>query len=82
MAFQCIYVCSNEGCENQDTEEGNEIYGGGKSGHDLIVCVESEEDPREMVGRFVQDCRSDMKINSCKSKVMVMGRKDWSMKLV
>ena len=34
-------------------EEGSVIFGGGKR-DDLVLCGESEEDLREMVGRFVE----------------------------
>ena len=37
---------------------------------DLILCGESEEDIRLMVGRFVEEC---LKVNGGKSKVMVLG---------
>ena len=38
----------------------------------LILCGESEEDLRVMVGRFVEVCRRELKVNLGKSKVMVM----------
>ena len=38
--------------------------------YELVLCGESEEDLR---GRFVELCRRrDLKVNSCKSKVMIM----------
>ena len=41
---------------------------------DLVMCDESEEDLRAMVGRFVEVCkRRGLKINEGKSKVMVLG---------
>ena len=39
----------------------------------LILCVESEEDLRTIVGSFVEVCRKrGLKINAGKSKVMVL----------
>ena len=41
--------------------------------NDLVLCGESEEDLRAMVGRFVELCRRrGLKVNAGKSKVMVM----------
>ena len=40
---------------------------------DLILGGESEEDLRAMLGRFVEVCRRrGLKVNACKSMVMVM----------
>ena len=40
---------------------------------DLVLFGESEEDPRAMVGRFVEVCRrSQQKVIVGKSKVMVL----------
>ena len=40
---------------------------------DLILCDESEEDPRMMVGRFAEVCtRRGLKVNSGTRKVMVL----------
>ena len=40
---------------------------------DLVLCVESEEDLRAMVGLFVEVCRrSRLKFKAGKSKMMVM----------
>ena len=40
---------------------------------DLILCGESEEDLRMMVGRFAEVCRRrGLKVNADKSKVMVL----------
>ena len=40
---------------------------------DLILCGESEEDLREMVGRFAEVCRRrGLKVNAGKSKVAVL----------
>ena len=40
---------------------------------DLVLCGESEEDPRAMVGRFIEVCRRGLKVNKGKSKVMMLG---------
>ena len=40
---------------------------------DLVLCGESEEDLREMVGWFDKMCRRrGLKVNAAKSKVMVL----------
>ena len=40
---------------------------------DLVLCGESKEDLRVMVGRFAEVCsRRGMKVNAGKSKVMVL----------
>ena len=39
---------------------------------DLVLCGESKEDLRTMVGRFVEVCRRGLKVNAGKSKVMVL----------
>ena len=40
---------------------------------DLVLCGESEEDMRVMVGRFPEVCRRiGLKVNAGKSKVMVL----------
>ena len=40
---------------------------------DLVLCGESEEELREMVGRFAEVCRrKGLKFNVGKSKVMVL----------
>ena len=40
----------------------------------LVLCGESEEDLRAMVGRFVEVCRRrGLKVNEGKSKVTVLG---------
>ena len=41
---------------------------------DLVICGESEEDLRAMVGHFVEVCRRrGLKVNEGKSKVMELG---------
>ena len=39
---------------------------------ELVLCGESEEDLRVMVGRFVEVCRKGLKVSAGKSKVMVL----------
>ena len=81
LALQCIiYGHSDEGGENGDGEKRSEISGGGKRlpgllyADDLVLCGESEEDLRAVVGRFVEVCRRiDLKANAGKSKVMFLG---------
>ena len=44
---------------------------------DLVLCIKSEEDLRAMVGQFVEVCmRRGLKVNSGKSKVMVLNREE------
>ena len=76
LAFQCIYGCGDEGGEDGDEEEGREwrlpdlLYA-----EDLVLCGESEEGLRAIVGRFVEVCRRrGLKVNAGKSKVMVLNR--------
>ena len=51
LAFHCIYGCRNERVENGDGKEVREwrlpglLYAG-----DLVMCGESEEDLKAMVG--------------------------------
>ena len=81
MAFQCIYGYSEEKGEDEDGTEGSEIPGGGERvditgllyADDLVLCGESEEELRAMVGRFAEVCRRRrLKVNAGKRKVMVM----------
>ena len=47
------------------------------SADDLVLCAESGEDLRAMVGRFVEVCRRrGLKLNAGKSKVMVLNREE------
>ena len=39
---------------------------------DLVLCDESEEDLRVMVGRFSEVCRRRLKVNADRSEVMVL----------
>ena len=44
---------------------------------DLVLCGESEEDLRAMVGLFVEVCsRRGLTVNAGKSKVMVLNEED------
>ena len=44
---------------------------------DLVLCGESEGELRAMVGRFVEVCRRrGLKVNSDKSKVMVLNEEE------
>ena len=48
---------------------------------ELVLCGESEEDLRAMLGRFVEVYRRGQKVNVGKSKVVVMNeRRDWSVR--
>ena len=55
MALQCIYGCSDERGENGDGEEGR--LPGLLYADDLVLCGESAEDLRAMVGGFAVMCR-------------------------
>ena len=45
--------------------------------YNLVLCGESEEELRAMVGWFVEVCRrGGLKVNSSKSKVMVLNGKE------
>ena len=48
----------------------------------LVLCSESEEDLRAMVGRFAEvSRRRGLKVNAGKSKVMVLGGEEgWSVR--
>ena len=44
---------------------------------DFVLCRESEEDLRAIVGRFIKVCRKrGLKINAGKRKVMLLGGKE------
>ena len=54
LAIKCIYGYSNEGSKNEDGKEGRELGSPGLLyADDLVVCGDSEEDLRAMVGSFV-----------------------------
>ena len=41
---------------------------------DLVLCDESEEDLKAIVGRFIEVCRRiGLKVNAGKSKVILLG---------
>ena len=71
MALQC----SVEGGENEDGEEGREWrFPGLLCADGLVLCGESEEDLRVMVGYLAEVCRKGgLKVIVGKSKVMVLG---------
>ena len=82
LAFQCIYVYSDQRGENGDGKEESVFQEDGREwrllgplyADDLELCDESEEDSRAMVGCFVEACRKRfLKDNTGKSKVMVLG---------
>ena len=54
LAVKCIYGCSIEGGKIEDGKEGREL---GLPGllytDDLVLCGESEENLRAMMGNFV-----------------------------
>ena len=79
LALQRIYGCSDERGESRDgskvPEEEREwrlpiiLYV-----DDLVLCGESEEDPKMMIGRFVKVCRRrGLKVNGDKIKMMMLG---------
>ena len=43
---------------------------------DLVLCGESEEDLRGMVGYFFEMCRRCLKVSESKSKVIVLSGKE------
>ena len=43
----------------------------------LVLCGESEEDLKAMVGCFAEVCRSGLKVNAGRRKVMVLGGEEW-----
>ena len=44
---------------------------------DLVLCSESEEDLRAIVGRSIEVCRRrGLKVNATRSKVMLLGGED------
>ena len=79
LAFQYIYGCSDERGEKEGRKWrlSDFLYA-----DDLVLCGESEEYLRVMVGQFIEVCRRrGLKVNAGKSKVMVMKgkeRRDWS----
>ena len=58
------------------TQEGREwILPGLFYADDLVLCGESEDDLRAMVGCFAEVCKG-LKVNAGKSKVMVLGEEE------
>ena len=81
LAFQCIYGWSHKRDEDGHEKEGREWrLPGLLFADDLVLCFESEEDQRAMVGKFVEMCRRrGLKVNAGGCKVMVMKeRRDYS----
>ena len=64
LGVQCIWM-ECEGDEDEDGNEGSELPGGWKRveiagllyADDLVLCGESDEDLRVMVGWFADVCR-------------------------
>ena len=75
LTVQCIYGWSDGGGENGDWEEGREWrLPGLLCADDLVLCGESEEDLRAVVGCFVEvHRRRGLKVSAGKSKVVVLG---------
>ena len=81
LALQCIYGCSDVRGENRMGKRGVRFQEEGREWRlpdllyaaDLVLYGESEEDPRAMVGRFVEvGRRRGLKVNAGKSKMMVL----------
>ena len=72
LAFQCIYGWSDEGVDGDGKEGRQWRLPGLLYADDLILCGDSEEDLRAMVGRFVKVCRRGLKVNAGKNKVLVL----------
>ena len=78
LALQCIYGRNDEGDDNGVGEERSEISRrewkllGLLYADDLVLCGESDEDLRSMLGRFEECRRRGLKINAGKSEVMVL----------
>ena len=70
LAVQCIYGCSDERGENED---GRKLrLSGLLYADDLVLCGESDDDLRAMVGHFDEVCRRrGLKVISDNSKMMV-----------
>ena len=74
LTLQHVYGCSDERGKIGDGEEGREWrLPGFFYTNNLVLCGESEEELKVMVGHFVGVCRIDMKVNTDKRKVMVLG---------
>ena len=82
LALQCIYGCSDVRDENRMGKRGVRFQEEGREWRlpdllyaaDLVLYGETEEDPRTMVGCFVEvGRRKGLKVNAGKSKMMVLG---------
>ena len=79
LTFQCIYGCSDEGSEDGDGKEGREWrLPGFLYADDLVLYVESEEDLKAMVGRFIKVCRR----RGLKGDGTEMERGNWSVRFM
>ena len=76
-----IYGRSDEGIENVDGEEGSEIQEKGREcrllgllhADYLVLCGESEEDLRAVVGRFIEVCSGrGLQVNAGVNKAMLL----------
>ena len=79
LAFQCIYRLSlhrDERGENGEKEGREWRLPDFMYADDLVLCGELKEDLRVIVGHFVEVCRLSLKVNACKSKVMVLSEKE------
>ena len=75
--FSEYMECSDERGENGDGKDGRECrLPGLLYADDLVICGESEEDLRVMVGQFGEVCRRGLKVSTSKSKAMVLGGKE------
>ena len=71
LALQCIYGYSDEGGGREWRLPGL------LHRDDLVLCDESEEDLRAMLGRFVEVCRRrGLKDNAGRSKMTVLNGKE------
>ena len=75
LAVQRIYRGSYKGGEDGDGREWR--LPGHLYADDLVLCGESEEDRRVMVGRFAEICRRRaLKFNAGKSKVLILNEEN------
>ena len=78
LDFHCIYGCSDERGENGYEEEGKDRrLPGLLYADELVLCGESKEGLRAMVGCLVEVSRRRcLNVNAGKSWVMVLGEED------
>ena len=70
----CVFVCSKR---KKKQEEREWRLPGLFFKDDLVLCGESKEDLRTMVGWFVEVCRRrGLKVNAGKSEVMVLNKEE------